>query len=239
MSDQLFAEVARPTVRVGNKSWKTIPLSVAAHVVALGTLIVVPLLATGMVPTPQSVIASVAIPPPPPPPPAPMPPRAPQPVQPINPNAAPPAEPDRISPEPEVLPVSMPGLPVAPGGIPGVGTLGVPGGTSFTAPPPPPPAAPPQQPVRPGGQIKEPSKIRDVKPIYPQIAITAKVEGMVIIEATIGKDGSVVDAKVLRSIALLDQAALDAVRQWKFTPTLLNGIPVPVLMTVTVNFSLR
>ena len=60
--------------------------------------------------------------------------------------------------------------------------------------------------------------------MYPQIAQTAKVQGIVIIEAIIGKDGSVKDAKVLRSVALLDQAALDAVRQWKFTPTLLNGV---------------
>ena len=60
-----------------------------------------------------------------------------------------------------------------------------------------------------------------------------------IIEAIIGKDGSVKDAKVLRSVALLDQAALDAVRQWKFTPTLLNNQPVEVVMTVTVNFTLN
>ena len=59
------------------------------------------------------------------------------------------------------------------------------------------------------------------------------------IEATIGPDGAVKDAKVLRSIPLLDQAALDAVRQWVFTPTLLNGVPVPVIMTVTVQFTLQ
>jgi hypothetical protein len=52
-------------------------------------------------------------------------------------------------------------------------------------------------------------------------------------------DGKVADAKVLRSIPLLDSAALDAVRQWEFTPTLLNGVPVPVIMTVTVNFTLQ
>jgi protein TonB len=77
------------------------------------------------------------------------------------------------------------------------------------------------------------------QPVYPQIAQTAKIQGIVIIEATIGKDGSVKDAKVLRSQAMLDQAALDAVRQWKFTPTLLNGQPVEVIMTVTVNFTLN
>ena len=63
------------------------------------------------------------------------------------------------------------------------------------------------------------------------------MQGVVIIEATIGPNGKVQEAKVLRSIPLLDAAALDAVRQWEFTPTLLNGVPVPVIMTVTVNFT--
>jgi periplasmic protein TonB len=75
--------------------------------------------------------------------------------------------------------------------------------------------------------------------VYPSIAQSARVQGVVIVEATIGPDGKVSDARVLRSIPLLDQAALDAVRQWVFTPTLLNGVPVPVIMTVTVNFTLQ
>jgi protein TonB len=104
-----------------------------------------------------------------------------------------------------------------------------------TAPPPPPP---PQAPIRVGGAIKQPTKVRHVNPVYPPIAQSARVSGMVIIEAIIGADGRVKDAKVLRSIPLLDQAALDAVRQWEFTPTLLNGVPVPVIMTVTVQFTL-
>ena len=92
-------------------------------------------------------------------------------------------------------------------------------------------------PVRIGGQIKAPKKIKDVKPVYPAIAQSARVAGAVTIEATIGPDGKVIDAKVVRSIPLLDQAALDAVRQWEYTPTLLNGVPVPVLVTVTINFT--
>ena len=62
---------------------------------------------------------------------------------------------------------------------------------------------------------------------------------MVIIEATISKEGDVKDAKILRSQPMLDQAALDAVLQWKYTPTTLNGVPVDVIMTVTVNFTLQ
>ncbi len=93
--------------------------------------------------------------------------------------------------------------------------------------------------VRVGGKIKAPTKIKDVRPEYPPVAQQARVSGMVIIEARIGPDGSVEDANVLRSIPLLDQAALDAVRQWRFTPTLLNGVPTAVLMTVTVNFTVQ
>jgi protein TonB len=81
--------------------------------------------------------------------------------------------------------------------------------------------------------------VHDVSPAYPAIAQSARVQGMVIIQATIGVDGSVVDATVLRSVPLLDEAALTAVRQWRYTPTRLNGEAVAVIMTVTVNFQLR
>jgi protein TonB len=119
------------------------------------------------------------------------------------------------------------------------------GGTSMTIGPIPQPRplpappAPKQEPLPVGGKIKHPIKLVDVKPIYPPIAQTARVQGLVIIAATIGPSGDVVDARVLRSVPLLDDAALTAVRQWKFSPTLLNGVPVAVVMTVTVNFTLQ
>ena len=91
--------------------------------------------------------------------------------------------------------------------------------------------------VRPGGRIMPPKKIKDVQPVYPAIAQSARVSGVVTIEATIGPDGKVVDAKVVRSIPLLDQAALDAVRQWEYLPTMLNGTPVPILVTVKITFT--
>jgi protein TonB len=119
------------------------------------------------------------------------------------------------------------------GGVPGGTVGGVVGG--IPAPPPPPPPAP----VRVGGDIRAPNKVRDVRPVYPQIAQSAKVQGIVIVEAIIARDGTVRDAKVLRSVPLLDTAALEAVRQWRYTPTLLNGEPVEVIMTVTVNFTLN
>jgi protein TonB len=93
--------------------------------------------------------------------------------------------------------------------------------------------------VRVGGKIRPPTKIKNVTPVYPAAAKSAGVAGIVIIEATIGGNGKVIHAKVLRSVPMLDQAALDAVQQWEFTPTLLNGTPVPVVMTVTVNFTLK
>ena len=114
---------------------------------------------------------------------------------------------------------------------------GVVGG--LPAPPSPPPPPPPSAPIRVGGAIKPPTKTKNVPPIYPPIAQAARVQGVVILEAIIGPTGRVDDLRVLRSIPLLDQAALDAVKQWEFTPTLLNGQPVPVIMSVTVAFSLE
>jgi TonB family protein len=96
-----------------------------------------------------------------------------------------------------------------------------------------------QGPVRVGGDIREPKKIKDLKPAYPEEAKANGVQGIVIMEAVIDVDGRVADIKVLRGHPLLNQAALDAVSQWEFTPTLLNGQPVQVLMTVTINFTLQ
>jgi protein TonB len=103
---------------------------------------------------------------------------------------------------------------------------------------PPPPLQPPAAPIRLHSGIRAPEKIVHVAPTYPALARASRVQGVVIIEAIIDSRGNVESARVLRSIALLDQAALDAVHQWKFTPTLLNGVAVPIIMTITVNFTL-
>ena len=238
MPRDMFGDVVDPSVKVGSQKWYTVPLSIIAHVAIFAAVIIIPLMATGNMPTPPTMMAFVGAPPPPPHPPPPPPAPAAQPkVQPqpvTNPNAAPIEAPKEIVPEAPSTGVTE-GVPGGvEGGVPG-GTIGGVVGGLPTAPPPP----PPQAPIRVGGAIKQPTKIRDVKPVYPPIAQSARVSGMVIIEATIGADGRVKDAKVLRSIPLLDQAALDAVKQWQFTPTLLNGVPVPVIMTVTVNFTLQ
>jgi TonB family protein len=95
------------------------------------------------------------------------------------------------------------------------------------------------QPVRVGGNIRTPTKVKDARPVYPPIAQSARVQGVVIIEALIDESGNIANGRVLRSIPLLDMAAMDAVSRWQFTPTELNGRAVAVIMTVTVNFSLQ
>ena len=94
------------------------------------------------------------------------------------------------------------------------------------------------QPIRVGGAIKPPTQTKRVAPPYPPEAQAAGVQGVVIMEATIGVDGKVTDVRVLRSIPLLDQAAMDAARQFEYTPTVIDGVTVPVIMTVTINFTL-
>jgi TonB family protein len=101
------------------------------------------------------------------------------------------------------------------------------------------PPATPRAPVRVGGGIREPRKILDVRPVYPEAARLAGISGVVILEAVIDQEGMPVNLRVLRSIPDLDQAAINAVRQWRYTPTLLNGVPVAVVMTTTVNFTLQ
>jgi periplasmic protein TonB len=115
----------------------------------------------------------------------------------------------------------------------GTGLGGI--GPAVAPTPPPPPVQPP---IRLHSGIQAPRRVANATPVYPAAARLARVEGFVIIEATIDERGNVARAQVLKSIPLLDEAALAAVRQWKFTPTMLNGVAVPIVMTVTVNFKL-
>lgn len=103
-----------------------------------------------------------------------------------------------------------------------------------------PPAPVDEGPIRVGGQIKEPRKTREIKPVYPEIARKARIEGVVILEITVSKEGNVRDVKVLRGLAMgLTEAAVEAVKQWQYEPSTLNGRPVEVLVTVTVRFNLQ
>jgi periplasmic protein TonB len=212
--------------------------SIVAHVVVAGGVFVAQLLAVGPLPIPHTPITFVgAIPiaiidPPPPP-------RAhaatPDTAAAPSANSAPLVAPDGVAPESPRAPVAD----VPPGVVPGIDG-GVPGfGTAVVPPPPPPPPPPaPQPPLRLRTGIEAPRKIVNVNPEYPRVAQLAHVEGVVILEAVIDARGRVESVRVLRSLATLDQAAVDAVKQWVYTPALLNGVAVPVYVTVTVNFKL-
>ena len=95
------------------------------------------------------------------------------------------------------------------------------------------------EPFRIGDGIRPPAKIVNADPVYPPEAREARVQGVVILEATLSRTGEVSDVEVLRSVPLLDEAAVAAVRQWRYEPTLVDGEPVSILMTVTMNFQLR
>lgn len=128
------------------------------------------------------------------------------------------------------------------GGVPGGqagGVLGgILGGTGTVAPPPPPKAAPKHGPYRVGGQVRPPKIIDEVQPAYPPLAREARVQGDVKIDSVIDAQGDVTNLKLVSGNPLLITAALDAVRQWKYQPTTLNGTPISVEMQVTVHFSL-
>jgi periplasmic protein TonB len=120
------------------------------------------------------------------------------------------------------------------GGVPGGVVGGIVGGLPLAPPPPPPPRV-----VRVGGNISAPALLRRVDPVYPDLAREARVQGVVILEARVDTRGRVAALKVLRGQPLLDEAAVTAVRQWRYRPLLLNGEPTEFILTVTVNFQLR
>ena len=243
----------------------TLPVSIAVHVLILGAVVLVPYLRYNELPEPAMgtvhafFVEPAQGPPPPPPPPAAAPKRAP--------SAPKPSKPAPVVEEPKfTAPIEVPkevphdegiadpgavadatpstgggGEPGGvEGGVPGGVAGGVPGGIvgGVVGGVPEAPPAPPEGPVRVGGQIKAPRKIKDSAPIYPDVAKQAHVGGVVVLEAVISPEGRVTDVKVLKGSPLLDDAAVSAVKNWVYSPTLLNGVPVAVVMTVTVNFKL-
>jgi protein TonB len=220
----------------------------AIHAIVIGAVVILPLLyATDRLPeAPKEMLAFVApappAPPPPPPPAAPMA-RRPAPREPRPARAAVPAPPP-IPIAPVVEEVELPDVAFddegvaggIEGGVPGGVVGGVVGGLPDVPPPPPPPA--PRAPVRTGGALQPPALITRVPPVYPPIAVSAKIEGVVILEATVGRDGRVEEVRVLRSVPLLDNAAKDAVLQWEYAPLLLNGKAERFILTVTLSFDL-
>jgi len=222
-------------------------LSTSAQVVVVGSILITPMLFVAErlpeIPTMMAFVAAAPEPPPPPPPPAPVKAKQAQPkpeaVASRNQFIAPLDEPARISelPDDEELGPGIPGG--VEGGIAGGVVGGVVGGLPEAPPPPPPPPAP-TAPVRIGGQIKQPELLRRVEPEYPALAVKAHIQGIVILEATVGEDGDVREVKLLRSAnPLIDREAELALRQWRYSPLVLNGIRVPFILTVTLSFSLQ
>jgi protein TonB len=230
---------ASPEVR-GRRSI-TLPLSIALHTAGAIALVVIPLLVAEETPEPQSgvrafLVEPLSVAPPPPPPPA----RA---------AAAPRVEP---KPRPQqqafVAPVEVP-TEITPedaidlggvdagsadgveGGVPGGVVGGIVGGL--------PDAPAPVVPVRVGGDVREPKRISAVQPVYPELAVRARLQGTVVVEATLNERGRVVNVSLVQGSPMLTESALEAVSKWVYSPTLVNGVPTPVIMTVKVHFRLN
>ena len=216
----------------------TLPVSIAIHLVAVLALIVIPLVANVVVPTVSVTLPDyVRLAPMPPPPVVVM-------RQPSGPRSEAPPEASSAPPTqapPSILTeraVSMPG-PEIPGAVGDIVDAGITLGSSVISPPPAPEPPKPAGPIRIAQLPVAPRKIADARPVYPDIARTARVEGTVVMEAVLDPAGTVTQIRVIRSIPLLDQAAIDAVRQWRYSPSVYNGRPVSVLMTITIRFTLQ
>ena len=234
--------------------WKraAIPCAYIGEVLLVGGMALVPLIYTEALP--KAVWTEVLRLPSPPPPPAPA----------IGTQARPRAtrrlSSDEILKAPPSIPPTIAQVhdePLPPVEV-GSASIGVPGGINGgqegtgldpvmqnilknAQPQPPPPqmsrAGQPQR-IRPGGNVVPPKLIYQPKPEYPELARITRTEGAVELEAIIGKDGTIEELKVLRGHHLLVKAAVDAVRQWRYQPTLLNGEPIEVITEITVNFKL-
>src|SRR3984893_1191840 len=224
-----------------NTGW-AVTLSVIVQSLVLFVLILIPLIYTQALP--KAMLSTLLIAPPPPPPPPP-PPQA-VPVKVVKPVArlltqgklmAPRAIPKDVAifKEAELPPEPAAGSGVL-GGLAAGDILGGLGGGSSSAPPPPPNAAPSR--IKLGGQVQAAKIVAQPQPLYPALARQARIQGNVVLHAIIDKDGRVGQLEVVSGHPLLVQSALDAVKQWRYQPTQLNGDPVEVDTTITVTFVL-
>jgi protein TonB len=249
MFEQTFIDSGRSS----RKTW-TVLVSFFAQMIVLAIAILIPMIYFDALP--KSQLTSFLVAPPPPPPPPPPPAAAPKVVR-VIPRQfdagrlmAPKAVPKDIAmiKEEELPPPSSGGVVGGvPGGVPGGAAGGVIGGiigsVPTAAPPPPPPpvkvekAATPQR-IRVGGNVQAAKLIRQPKPIYPPLAKQARISGHVMLNAIIGKDGTIQNLTVASGHPLLVPAAMEAVKQWVYQPTLLNGEAVEVVTQIDVNFTL-
>ncbi|MBI4873528.1 MAG: energy transducer TonB [Acidobacteria bacterium] len=253
MFEQTFIEGTGRT----RKTW-TVFVSFTVQCLLIGVAILIPLIYTDSLPRTQLTSFLVAPPPPPPPPPPPA--AAPVKVVKTIPRQfdagrlmAPKVIPKEIAMiKEEELPPPMAGGAGVVGGIPGGVPGGSPGGViggiissvPVAAPPPPPPVKEAPKPVAPqrirvGGNVQQARLVNQPKPVYPPLAKQARIQGVVRFNAIIGRDGSIMNLQVVSGHPLLVPSALEAVRQWKYQPTLLNGEPVEVVTQIDVNFTLQ
>jgi len=231
--------------RHAGRSGLTFFISLALHAALALSVAILPLLFYDALPSQEALKAFFVSPlevqpPPPPPPPPPASARA---VTKIAPKVltqqpqgfvAPIEVPNEIKPEEGIDLGVDGGVPGGvEGGVPGGVVGGVVGGLPSEAPPP------PARVVRIGGQLKEPKKIRMVQPQYPELAVQSRVSAVVILEAEVDTRGYIRAVKVLRGHPLFDEAAMDAVKQWRYQPLLLNGEPTGFILTVTLTFNLQ
>jgi periplasmic protein TonB len=227
-----------------HKSW-TVLLSTVIQVAILGVLILIPLIYTEALP--KGMLTTFIVPPPPPPPPPPPAAAIQRIVKPIvhliknGQMMAPTVIPKKIEMIKEEA--APPDVGVSGGVVGGVaggsagGVLGgIIGGVGGAPPPPPPPKS--NKPLRVGGNVQQANLLRQVQPVYPPIAKTAHISGTVILHAIISKEGTIEQLEYVSGPPLLMKNAMDAVRQWRYKPTMLNGEPVEVDTTVSVVFTL-
>jgi periplasmic protein TonB len=221
-----------------NQKWTGL-ISTIVQLALVGFLVLLPLIFTEALPKGQLTTWLVAPPPPPPPPP----PAAPQ-IQHVQKVSeivdgalrTPSKIPKKIQMiKEEEAPAPSTGVTGGVvGGVPGGSTGGVIGGIIGSTAPPPKVAAP--QKIRVSSGVADGLKIHDVQPAYPQMAKIAHIQGDVVLQATISKNGAIENLRAVSGHPILIQAALDAVRQWKYKPYILNGEPVEVETQVTVKF---
>jgi periplasmic protein TonB len=232
--------------RLKTKRSLTTVLSLVLQCLLIGVMILIPLIYTEALPRQQLMTFLVAPPPPPPPPPPPAaapvhvvkvvqtdiingqlrtPTKIPQKVAMIKEEAAPP-------------PMTTAGvIGGVPGGVPGGSLGGVMGGIIGNTPVAVPKVAAPTR-VRVSAGVQQGNLISQIKPMYPPIAKAARIQGAVVLQAEISKQGTIENLRVISGHPMLVQSAMDAVKQWRYKPYLLNGDPVPVETTITVNFTL-
>ncbi len=238
----MFDDLLESTVvkKKTNKGWSVI-LSGIAQGLILGVLILIPLIYTEALP--KAMLSTLLIAPPPPPPPPPPPQAVKTVIKPVARliQAGKLVQPRAIPKEVAVFKEAALPPDVVPSGTTGGIFGGIPGGNMIAAagpavPPPPKPTAP--QRIKQGGNVTAASIITQTRPIYPPLARQARIQGNVVLHAIIDKDGKVAQLEVVSGHPLLVQAALDAVKQWRYRPTLLNGEPVEVDTTITVTFTM-